>query len=49
MRSSVIDLLMGSEYDYIAIVNGNGYFKLLATSPNEKEVMPPIQEKTIPP
>lgn len=43
MRSSVIDLLMGSEYDYIAIVNGNnGHFKLLATSPNEK-VMPPIQ------
>jgi len=43
MRSSIIDLLMGSEYDYIAIVNGNnGHFKLLATNPNEK-VMPPVK------
>ncbi len=41
MRSSVIELLMGSEYDYIAIVNGNnGHFKLLAANPNEKAVPP---------
>ena len=33
MRSSVIELLMGSEYDYIATVNGNtGHFNLLAAN-----------------
>ncbi|MDD4722038.1 MAG: ATP-binding protein [Acidaminococcaceae bacterium] len=41
MRSSVIELLMGSEYDYIAIVNvNNGHFKLLAANPNEKAIPP---------
>jgi signal transduction histidine kinase/PAS domain-containing protein len=43
MRSSIIDLLMGSEYDYVAVVNGNnGHFKLMAASPNEKGI-PPVK------